>query len=59
MVKKTQVIANCKPMRRMLTDLREIDAEIARLSEECEIVAELVRLLVKENSSTAQSQEEY
>ena len=46
-------------MRRTLTDLKEIDAEIALLSDECEIVAELVRSLVKENSSTAQSQEEY
>ena len=59
MANKTQIIADCELMRRTLTDLREIDAEIVRLSEECEIVAELVRSLVKENSSTAQSQEEY
>ena len=59
MANKTQVITDCELMRRMLTDLKVIDAEIARLSEECEIVAELVGSLVKENSSTAQSQEEY
>ena len=59
MANKTQVITDCELMRRTLTDLRDIDAEIVRLSEECEIVAELVRSLVKENSSTAQSQEEY
>jgi hypothetical protein len=46
-------------MRRTLTDLRDIDAEIVRLSEECEFVEELGRAVVKENSSTAQSQEEY
>jgi hypothetical protein len=59
MANKTQVIADCELIRHTLTDLRAIDAEIARLNEECEIVAELVRSLVKENSSTAQSQEEY
>lgn len=59
MADKTQVIADCELMRRALTDMRDLDAEIARLSDECEIVAELVRSLVKENSSTAQSQEEY
>ena len=59
MANKTQVITDCELMRRTLTDLRDIDAEIVRLSEECEIVAELVRSLVKENSSTALSQEEY
>lgn len=59
MVNNAQVIADCELTRRTLTDLKEIDSEIARLSEECEIVAELVRSLVKENSSTAQSQEEY
>lgn len=56
---QTQVIADCELMRRTLTDLSDLDAEIARLSEDCEIVAERVRSLVKENSSTAQSQEEY
>ena len=52
-------IADCELMRRTLKDLGDIDAEIACLSEECEIVAELVRSFVKENSSTAQSQVEY
>ena len=59
MENRTQVIADCELMRRTLADSSDLDAEIARLSEECEIVAELVRSLVKENSSTAQSQEEY
>ena len=52
-------IADCGLMRRTLKDLGDIDAEIACLSEECEIVAERVRSFVKENSSTAQSQVEY
>lgn len=59
MANKTQIIADCELMCRTLTDLNDVDAEIARLSEECEIVAELVRSLVNENSSSAQSQEEY
>ena len=59
MENQIQVIADCELMRRTLTDLGDIDAEISRLGEECEIVAELVRSLVKENSSTTQSQEEY
>jgi predicted nuclease with TOPRIM domain len=59
MADKAPAIADCELTRRSLTDLRDIDVEIARLSEDCEIVAERVRSLVKENSSTAQSQEEY
>ena len=42
-------------MRRSLTDFDAIDAEITRLLEETEVVAELVKAAVKENASTAQS----
>ncbi len=59
MKNQTQDIADCELMRRALMDLSALDAEIARLGEECDFVAELVKAVVKENSSTAQSQEEY
>ena len=54
-----QVIEDCELMRRSLTDFDAIDAEINRLLEETEVVSELVKATVKENASTAQSQEEY
>ncbi len=59
MQNRSHVIADCELMQRTLTDSKDIDAEIARVGEECEFVAELVKSIVKENSSTAQSQEEY
>lgn len=40
-------------------DFTTIDAEIERLTEETQVVAELVKTVVKENASTAQSQEAY
>ena len=46
-------------MRRALTDFAELDAEIERQLEETQVVAELVKAAVKENASTAQSQEAY
>ena len=59
MQNQKQVIEDCELMRRSLTDFDAIDAEIARQLEETEVVAELVKATVKENASTAQSQEEY
>ena len=54
-----QIIADCELMRKSLTDFAALDAEIDRQTEEAEVVAELVRAAVRENASTAQSQEEY
>ena len=59
MENRRQVIDDCELMRRSLTDFDAIDAEITRLLEETEVVSELVKATVKENASTAQSQEEY
>ena len=59
MQNQKKVIEDCELMRRSLTDFDAIDAEIARQLEETEVVAELVKAAVKENASTAQSQEEY
>jgi uncharacterized protein (DUF3084 family) len=46
-------------MRRSLTDFDALDAEIAHQLEETEVVAEMVKAAVKENASTAQSQDGY
>ncbi|NLC84698.1 MAG: hypothetical protein GX749_06455 [Ruminococcaceae bacterium] len=46
-------------MRQMLSDTTALDAELDSLNEEITVVAELVKACIKENASTAQSQEEY
>lgn len=46
-------------MRLALMDFETLDADIDRQLEETHIVAELVKAAVKENASTAQSQESY
>lgn len=59
MENRLEVIKDCELMRRSLTDFDALEAEIARQLEETEVVAEMVKAAVKENASTAQSQEEY
>jgi hypothetical protein len=59
MAKRSGVIEDCELMRRSLTDFTSLDAEIAKQREETEVVAELVKVVVKENAATSQSQEEY
>lgn len=56
---RKQIVADCELMRKRVTDFTELDAEIERQAEETEVVAELVKATVKENASTAQSQEAY
>ena len=46
-------------MRKTLTDFKSLDVEIEQRSSELQVVAELVKALVKENASTVQSQETY
>ena len=48
-----------KPMQTTLTDCTGIDAEIESLLEEIDVVTELTKRCIAENSQTAQSQEEY
>ena len=55
MQSRKQIIEDCELMRQRLTDFVTLDAEIERQLEETQVVAELV----KENASTAQSQEAY
>ena len=56
---REKVIEDCKLMRKALVDFEKIDNQIAKQQEEVEVIAEIVRNLVKENASTAQSQDEY
>lgn len=56
---RTRIIADCEAGRLALMDFTTIDAEIKRLTEETQVVAELVKSVVKENASTVQSQEAY
>jgi site-specific DNA recombinase len=53
------VIADCTQIRQIVSDCAALDAEIEKLTEEIDIVAEMVKGCVKENASSAQSQEEY
>ena len=59
MADREGVISDCALMRRVLSDTTALDAELDNLNEEITVVSELVKTCVKENASTAQSQEEY
>ena len=59
MEKRTQIIEDCELMRKKLTDFKSLDADIERQLEETQVVAQLVKAAVKENATTAQSQEAY
>ena len=59
MSNRKQILEDCELMRRSLTDFDTLDARIEQLTEEAKMVEELVRAVVKENASTAQSQEAY
>lgn len=56
---KESYIAACLTAKEVLTDTSSIDAEMAELLREMEIVAELTRKCIEENSSVAQDQSEY
>ncbi|MCI5897511.1 MAG: hypothetical protein MRZ82_00675 [Firmicutes bacterium] len=56
---RVQIIKQCEAWRARLMDFSTLDADIERQLEETQVVAELVKAAVKENASTAQSQEAY
>lgn len=56
---RNQVLEDCELTRQALIDFTGLEAEIEKQYEEVEVIAELVKSLVKENASTAQSQDEY
>ena len=59
MENRDSVVSDCELMRTALSDCTMLDAEIDRLTEEIEVVAEMVKGCVKENAASAQSQAEY
>lgn len=56
---QAEVIAHCERVRDFLTDCTDIDSEIAALISELEVVTELTRKCIEENSQVAQDQDEY
>lgn len=56
---QVQIIKEIEAWRQKLMDFGTLDADIERQIEETQVVAELVKAAVKENASTAQSQEAY
>ena len=56
---RVQIIRDIEAWRKALMDFATLDADIERQLEETQVVAELVKAAVKENASTAQSQEAY
>lgn len=56
---KTKVIEDTEAVIGMLTNTDEIDKRIASFTSEIEIVSELVKKLIRDNSSAAQSQDDY
>lgn len=56
---KDSALENCRLMQTTLTDCTSIDAEIKNLLEEIDVVTELTKRCISENSQTAQDQEEY
>lgn len=56
---KASVIEDTEVVIEMLTNTDEVDRRIASLTSEIDIVSELVKKLIRENSSTAQSQDDY
>ena len=56
---KEPFIKACKLTRDVLTDTKEIDREMSELLREFEVVTELIKKCIAENSSSAQDQEKY
>ena len=56
---KDNILEDCRLMQATLTDCTGIDAEIESLLEEIDVVAELTKRCIAENSQTAQNQNEY
>ena len=56
---KDSALENCRLMQDALTDCIGIDEEIQTLLEEIEVVTELTKRCIAENSQTAQNQAEY
>ena len=56
---KDNILEDCRLMQATLTDCTGIDTEIESLLEEIDVVTELTKRCIAENSQMAQNQEEY
>ena len=56
---RERVLEDCELMRKTLIDFEKIDNQIVKQQEKVEMIAEIVKNIVRENASTPQSQDEY
>ena len=56
---RDEILENCRMMQNLLTDCTEIDEKQQAVLQEMEVVSELTRKYIMENSQTAQNQDEY
>ncbi len=56
---KDALLENCEQVRVMYTDCAAIDAELAELLREIDVIAELTRKCIEENAASVQDQDEY
>lgn len=56
---RDELINNCRLIQKTLADCTVLDTQITELLEEIEVITELTKRCIAENSSNAQSQEEY
>ena len=54
-----EIFENCRMMQNLLTDCTEIDGKQQEVLQEMEVVSELTRKYITENSRTAKDQDEY
>lgn len=56
---KDEIIANCEEVARLFSDTTDIDEHQAALTQELEVISELIQKLIQENATTIQDQDEY
>ena len=56
---RSEILENCRMMQELLTDCSELDEKWKAVTQEMEIVAELTRKYIMENSMTVKNQEKY
>lgn len=59
MTHKESILDDCRLMQTVLTDCAEIDTELEELLQEIDVVSELTRRCIEDNSHSAQDQDEY
>jgi len=56
---REELLANCRLAQSLLCDCSELDAELAELGQEIEVVTELAKKAIYENARVAVSQDEF